>query len=685
MKRWLLFLFVTMFISCVASAGNLTLLPIFSDNMVVQRNTDVPIWGNANPGESVTVEFSGQKKSEIADKNGKWMIKLSPMKENPAPQNLTISTKDQTLTIKNVLVGDVWLCSGQSNMVYGFGASKRPADFKTDYPLIREFTVPRSFSVTKEDSFKTAPVDIGHKFSLKKSWTPCTKSSAGGLSATALFFAIEIYKEIKIPLGIINCSFNGSAARFWIPSEILKKNPMYDKIFKKAEKDLKLFYVNLPIYKRDQALFDNMNSELKKNRDVKSDYKDPGNTGLAKGWAAFEVDESKWKRIPWGWPYFRPNHVWDGDSVLWVRFICVARKGTGDIHLDGGLFTGAKVEYFFDGKKLEPTKKKALDGQQQFVFPRTLELEKHRNRGVLALRIVSTAPLVSAIRWPRSRDMYVNPFLYRVETAKKGADFRLYGCKYPPKGLGLYPGSRFNAMLNPIIPYAITGYLWYQGESDCMQGLESSKRYAKTLPLLIETWRNIWGGKPKPFIVVQLASLIANRKAFLMELRESQKAALKLPNTALSPSMDIREPHNWHPRNKYDIGTRAGKAALKIAYNKNITASGPMYKSMKIEGNKARISFDHIGSGLVVGEKKDLEPVKILDQKEVPHFLIAGKEMKFVPAKAIIDGDTVVVWNDKISTPVAVRYAWINMPANPLLYNKEGLPACSFRTDEHIH
>lgn len=213
-----------------------------------------------------------------------------------------------------------------------------------------------------------------------------------------------------------------------------------------------------------------------------------------------------------------------------------------------------------------------------------------------------------------------------------------------------------------------------------MQGLEATRLYAHTLPLLARTWRAAWGGEDKPFIAVQLAGYGYGPQSFLMEMRESQKAILSLPRTALSPSMDIREPGNVHPSNKYDIGTRAGRAALAVAYGKDIVHSGPAYKGMAVEGSRVRVSFDHVGGGLAVGEKNGLAPVRFLDETKVPHFEVAGKDMKFVPAEARIEGQTVVVWSDAVKEPAAVRYAWVNMPENPLLYNKQSLPATSFQT-----
>ena len=244
-------------------AGPLTLLPLFSDNMVLQRNAEAPIWGKAVPGQTVTVRFAGQTKTCITGKDGRWRLCLSPMEESRSPRDLVVSTPGAALTLKNVLVGEVWLCSGQSNMVHGFGASTRPADFRTDYPLIREFTVPRTMSATKEDSFKPLPhTEYGHRYEVNRYWSSCTPKTAGRFSAVGLFFAIALHRQLGVPIGIINCSFNGSAARYWVPPAVLKTHPDYTKVLAQAAKGLKDYHASLPIYTRQLALFNSLNAQL---------------------------------------------------------------------------------------------------------------------------------------------------------------------------------------------------------------------------------------------------------------------------------------------------------------------------------------------------------------------------------------------------------------------------------------
>lgn len=670
-------------VSVLGEERQLRLAEVFCDNMVLQQSMAVPVWGWAAPGQKIMVKFAGQEKSAAAGQDGKWMVSLDPMPAYAEPRSMDIAAEETVKSINGVLVGEVWLCSGQSNMVFCLGASKLPKGLPLDYPLIREFTVPRSISLEKEDSFKAPRAMAGHEFTPAKAWSICAPATAGKFSAVALLAAMEMFKELKIPIGIINCSFNGSSANLWIPVDVLRKEPLYGEELKTADKELESYNKSIDKYESDQKLFLSMKDEFER-IDNKAVAAGAGTDELREEWTRQDVDAKGWDKLTWGWTYGTPTYIWDGPSEVWFRTPCVVTTpAEGDIKLLGGDFRNCQVRYFFNGAELKETGR-TKDGQPEFTIMRS---ELVKNRGLLAIRARCDHKLACLWRVPSSKEMLI-PFesqsMFRIAQQKADAPFRLAGHKYPPKGLGAYPGSRYNAMLNPLIPYAVKGFLWYQGESECMNGVGSARLYAHTLPLLVQTWRGLWGGGEKPFVAVQLAGCLLGPEPAPAELRESQKAVLALPGAALSPSMDIREPNNWHPGNKYDIGVRAGRAALACAYEKHIPFSGPMFKSLKVEGDKIRVSFDQVCGGLAVGEKEGLEPVRLLPVKAVPHFQVAGDDGKFVPAEAEIAGDAVLVWSDNVKEPTAVRYAWDNMPANPLLYNRAGLPACSFRSDDGV-
>ena len=648
--------------------------------MVLQRDSAVPVWGSAAPGAKITVRFAGQEKSVVAGPDGKWTLQLDPMPACADPRVMTLSDGRQTITRNGVLVGEVWLCSGQSNMVYQFG--RAPAGFDTQYPLIRQFTVPRSMALERQAAFNPPQVMAGHVFEKATSWLSCTPATAGAFSGVGLYAAIEMLKTLQVPIGIINCSFNGSTAVLWIPAEVLRKDQRYDWIFQEADRGLETYRNTIDQYEQDQALFERMRAEMDQAGPAASAFADTQDPGLREGWMKPDLDTTDWTKTPWGWTNVPPVYLWDGDSIVWFRMLCAQIKPGADVSLLGGEFRNSQVRYFFNGAELKPTGERR-NGQDEFLLKRA---DIPGNQGWLVMRAFSNHHRACMWWVPSSPDMLVLPTpqgVYRVAASREAPEaVRLAGHKYPPPGLGGYPGTRFNAMVNPLIPFALKGFIWYQGESECMAGIRQTLLYAHTLPLLVQSWREAWGNEDKPFVVVQLAGYGYDpQRSFLMEMREAQKAALALPSTALSPAMDIREPSNVHPSNKYDIGTRAGRAALALAYHKQIPFSGPTFKTMEVEGGRVRVFFEHVGGGLALGEKNGQDPVRFLPGAEVPHFLIAGQDLKFVPAQARIDGDTVLVWSDALPEPVAVRYAWTNMPENPLLYNQEGLPACSFRTD----
>jgi len=240
------------------------------------------------------------------------------------------------------------------------------------------------------------------------------------------------------------------------------------------------------------------------------------------------------------------------------------------------------------------------------------------------------------------------------------------GAKFDPK-IPNQPAVLFNGMIHPLLNFAIRGVVWYQGESNCAR----AEQYQKLFPTLIQDWRKRWGLGDFPFYFVQLAPFRYRnadpRNA--AELREAQRLTLRLPNTGMVVTTDIGDVNDIHPTNKQEVGRRLALWALAKTYGKtDLVYSGPLYREAKIEGNKIRIFFDHVDGGLVVkGE-------------ELTHFQIAGADGEFKPAKAVIDGETVVVWNEEVANPVAVRFGWSD-DAEPNLFNAAGLPASPFRTD----
>ncbi|MBV8878339.1 MAG: sialate O-acetylesterase [Planctomycetaceae bacterium] len=475
--------------SATEPRAELKLHTLFADHMVLQADFACPVWGTAEAGEEISVSIGGQKKTAKAEADGKWSLKLDPLKAG-GPHEMTVAGKT-SVTVKDVLVGEVWVCSGQSNMEWVVSNSNNFAEEKAaaNFPNVRHFLVKKN----PQD----APVAT-----LSGDWKPTTPETVGGFTAVGYFFGRELHQKLNVPVGLINTSRGGTAAQLWTSKPVLEGNAT-----------LKPIVDNFP-------------------------------------------------------------------------------------------------------KQME-NYEKALAGHKEAV-----EKAKAENK-----------PVPKAPNKPMS------------------------------------PSCLYNGMIAPVIPYGIKGAIWYQGESNA----GAAKQYQTLFPEMIKNWRKDWGQGDFPFGFVQLANYLPRRDqpadSNWAELREAQTMTLSLPKTGMAVIIDIGDAKDIHPRNKQDVGKRLALWAQSQVYGKDLVYSGPLYESMKVEDNKARISFKHTGSGLEAkGEK-------------LTGFAIAGEDRTFVWADAKIDGNTVLVWSDKVAKPAAVRYAWADNPECNL-YNKEGLPASPFRTDD---
>jgi sialate O-acetylesterase len=461
-----------------------TLCPLFSDHMVLQQGTRVPVWGRADPGETVSIRFKGQTKEATADAAGKWTILLDPLPSSAEPANLVVASSigHRPSAISNVLVGDVWVASGQSNMEFPVEKSLNASNeiAAADLPEIRQFRVLRKVAVTPQETVGGA-------------WQVCNPQTVGKFSAVAFFFAREIHRKQNIPIGIIHCSAGWTPAEAWMSREALRSDPDF----------------------------------------------------------AYILD--RWDEV-------------------------------------------------------------------------TAEAERAKAEG----------------RKPRQDPL----FLHRAS--------------------GFWNGG-----IAPLIPYAIRGVIWYQGETNETRGHE----YRKLFRALIADWRRAWNRPDLPFLFVQVANVLPPDPEPVpsewAELRESQALALALPRTGMAVTIDIGEEKDVHPKNKQEVGRRLALIARVLVYGEDLVYSGPIFKGMKNEGSRIRCEFEHVGGGLMTPNDAPLRG-----------FAIAGADRRFVNAQAKIKDDAVVVWNDRVPQPVAVRYAWANNPAGCNLYNRANLPASPFRTDD---
>ncbi len=460
---------------------------VIGNSMVLQRQSPVPIWGWAEAGEEVTVEFAGQTQKATPDAKGKWMVKLAAMEANATGQELVIRGKN-TIKLSDILIGEVWLCSGQSNMEWSVAQSNNPQEEISagNHPRIRHIKIPHVPAQTAQDNVNSA------------GWQLCTPQTVGGFTAVGYYFGRELMKELDVPVGLIGSNWGGTRIEPWTPPVGFEQLP-----------DLKERTTDMePIAKRLASL---------------------------------------------------------------------------------------------------PTKNKVVDKNDK---TKVTEVINHQS-----------------------------------------------------------PLALYNGMIHPLVPYGIRGAIWYQGESNNGEGM----LYFEKMKALIQGWRTVWNNPTMPFLFVQLAPYNYGepRAGHLPEIWEAQTAALSIPNTGMAVTTDIGNVKDIHPKNKQEVGRRLSLWALANTYGKKgLVISGPLYKSMKVEGNKVRLSFDYAEGGL-----------KSLNDMPLSHFTIAGEDKQFVPAKAEIDGSTLVVSSDAVAAPKAVRFGWDQL-AEPNFANNAGLPASPFRTDK---
>ena len=617
---------------------------LISDGMVLQRGTELKIWGWAAPGENVNVEFAGKQYSTITDDSGNWMIMLPPM-EAGGPYIMTLTASNK-LTVSDILIGDVWLCSGQSNMELPVRRVRPLYEAEiaaAENNSIRSFTVPKTFVFTGPQS------DLpGGK------WTAANPETVLDFSAAAWFFAREINQIYGVPVGLLTSAFGGSPAEAWVSEESLKTFPEYYDELRKLNEDS---YIS-NIEKEDRQRIAEWYSNLQKS-DIA--YKSEGLR-----WTDPDLNTNDWSSytVP---GYFSATPLKGINGAVWFRKeINIPTSAAGQ---PGTVNLGRIVDA--DSAFLNGTFIGTISYQyppRWYTFPAGILKE---GKNVLTVRLISNIGDAGFVP-DKSYELTAGDFKASLEGEWK---YKVGAALPPLRGqtfFGYKPAGLYNAMLAPLLNCSIKGILWYQGESNA----ERPEEYRTLLPAMIRDWRNSLGQGDVPFLVVQLPNFMESRETPYDSgwalFREAQTEALKLPATGMAVTYDIGEWNDIHPLNKRDVGVRLALAARKVAYgDSEVVASGPTYKSMRVRGRRIIISFDNTGSGLTVR-----------NGKRPGHFAIAGEDMQFVWAKARVRGNRVVVKSREIKKPVAVRYAWADNPVGANLYNEEGLPAMPFRTDQ---
>ncbi|KIO51670.1 9-O-acetylesterase [Flavobacterium hibernum] len=612
---------------------------LISDGMILQRDTKVKIWGWASPKEKIQLDFNHKTYKAETNAEGKWTIVL-PSQKAGGPYEMTLKG-NSTIVLKNILFGDVWVCSGQSNMELPMDRLKdkyKEVIAKAENPNIRQFLVPDQYYFTNEKEDFTSG-----------EWVSANPVSVLQFSGVAYFFALEIYEKYKIPIGLINSALGGSPAESWISEKSVKKFPDYYQEYLKY-KDGKL---EVQIDQNDKKVSNDW-YKLANNTDL----------GLKNNWSNPEFNDINWKtmNVP---GYWADNQLGNVNGVVWFRkefSIPKVKENTAKLIL--GRIVDADSVYV-NGQFV---------GTTSYQYPPRIYsfnaniLKEGKNE--IAVRIINNS----------GKGGFVLDKPYELVLGKDTLDLKgswkyELGAKMLPlpgqtfvrwKPVGLY-----NAMIAPLKNYSIKGVLWYQGESSTKKPSE----YFSLMETLITNWRTQWQQPKLPFLVVQLTNFMDPKtepvESNWAALRQQQLNTLAIPNTGLAVTIDLGEWNDIHPLNKYDVGKRLSLQARKKVYGeKDLVASGPLFKAMEQKGNKLILSFTDTGSGLLAKDNTSLKG-----------FAIANNDGKFVWANATIEGDKIVVWNDTISNPSKVRYAWADNPVEANLYNKENLPASPFESD----
>jgi sialate O-acetylesterase len=628
--------------------GQLRLPALVRDSMVLQRDQELKVWGWADPGQQVAIRFNGNMYGAETGPDGKWIVLLPPM-EAGGPYTMEISAggSGDKMKIENILLGDVWLCAGQSNMVHYMELhSERYAEEITgaDYPGIRQFLVPTATGLQ-------GPVD-----DLRGgSWKSANPEDIKRFSVVAYFFAKKLYDTYHIPIGIINASVGGTPIEAWTSEEGLADFPVMQRTIEMNSDTAYVSRVN-------RAAWQDMRARRRERG------KDQGMAGPV-AWYDTAYVPRNWHRI--NIPgYWEDQGVRDLNGVVWYRReIEIPASMTG---IPAKIAMGRIVDadqVYING---------VLVGRTTYQYP------QRRYEVPAGLLKPGSNLFVIRVTNQAGKGGFVPDKPYCLSAGGQTIDLKGYwqyrvGEVYQAEGpvsRGIsaqnQPAALFNAMVAPFTDYALKGFVWYQGESNESRPIE----YRRLQRALVRDWRNQWGKGDLPFLYAQLPNYMdvnySPEESNWALLREAQLLALALPATGMAVTIDLGEWNDIHPDNKKPVGDRLALWAMKIAYGEqHMVHSGPIYHSYRIEGNRIMITFDHAGGGLVSGNGEPLG-----------HFAIAGPDKKFRWGNAVIENsNTVAVWHEDIPDPVYVRYAWADNPRFANLYNREGLPASPFRTD----
>jgi len=642
---------------------------MFSDNMVLQQKTEAAFWGNADPGNKIKISTSwGGADETVAAKDGSWhtIIKTPPA---GGPYQITIQSGDTTIVYKNVSIGEVWICSGQSNMempLEGWPPSDTitysKEEIKNAYNNnIRLFTVNRAVSYKRE-------------FDVTGDWKVCDSVSAAKFSAAAYFFGKKLNEKLKVPIGLINTSWGGTPIETWMSDKYLRETGSYDTTLDKiicsrvANRKQREWIENHPVVDISKGNLETRweNLEFDDNYCSKPDFNDTNwrLMNLPIYWENTVV--GNFDGVVW----FRKKIEIPG---LWINKDLVLELGPIDdmdrTYVNGVIVGKTEKAGFWKKDRIYKIAGEIVKDTELTIAVRVLDNGGgggiYGEKEKMKIHLTGDSAGISiAGEW---KYLPVAEFIDGKFYKYSFKNEEYYSRPVTPVEISAYtPTILYNAMISPLIPYTIKGVIWYQGETNT----NDPQMYNKLFPLMIKNWRIDWNIGDFPFYYVQLAPYNYGKTTYSELLREAQLRTLSVPNTGMVVTLDIGNPENIHPTKKKEVGERLAFWALAKTYNKKVPYTGPLYKSMKVEKNKIVLSFDYASGGLILKQLKGEN-----------NFLIAGMDKIFKKGVVVVKGNKLIISNSEVKEPVSVRYGWSNV-AEATLFNRNGLPASSFRTDD---
>src|SRR5512133_2778943 len=613
MRLTLVFLTLLLTLGSCQTKSNLKLPSLISDNMLLQQKTDARIWGKANPGHKITVSASWNSTGQaIAGKDGKWAVSL-PAPEAGAAAPITISARDTTITVKNVLIGEVWFCSGQSNMEMPLAGWPPKDTIMHSAETIAESSIPeiRLFNVQKNISGEPLDECSGR-------WEVSSPETVKQFSATAYFFGRKLYNELHIPIGLIESAWGGTPSESWTSSASLVNTGEF-------VREIKAIKESAPLLNDYQAWLNTLKQV------------EPGTAGVDQ-WKNLEFNDEKISSTEFddnSWPAMIlpeafEKSVGEFDGAVWFRkSIDIPRNMTEkDLVLSLGPIDDMDRTYF-NGTLIGATEVSGLwQADRNYEVPASLVRE---GANEISVRVVDTQGGGGLVGTPDKMKLSLKgdaklsiplkgEWKYQPVAEFKDNKFYVYDIsknefQSRKKPVNIGPGTPsvlFNGMVSPVLPYRIKGAIWYQGEAN----VGRADQYSKIFPAMIQDWREAWGIKDFPFYFVQIAPYVyagvdSTESGFLLY---SQESALKLDKTGMVTTLDIATVMNIHPPYKLEVGERLALLALNNDYGMKFSSSGPVFKKMSVASGSVKLQFDNSGEGLVAKGNK------------LKEFEIAGKD-----------------------------------------------------------